>query len=81
VDGEQDLVPRDHLPVSIRDRLRLSFQKRVRLDPCLLEDRPQRTLRKIAGMIRDGGIEAGCAVEPDLMASRRLSIECEPERL
>ena len=26
---------------AIRDRFRLRFQKHVRLDPCLLEDRPQ----------------------------------------
>jgi hypothetical protein len=72
VDGEQDRELPGHLPVSIRDRLRLSFQKHVRGDPGLLEDRPQGTLRQIAGMIRDGGVEPPTSASDDQLILERF---------
>ena len=45
----------------------------------LLQNGAKRTLGKIARVVRDGRVSAGAWVEPDLVASCRLSVEAKPE--
>ena len=45
----------------------------------LLQDGAKCTLGKIARVVRDGRVSAGAWVEPDLVASCRLSVEAKPE--
>lgn len=55
------------------------FQENLGLDAGLLEDSPQRAFRHVSRMIGDGGVALRGRVVPDLMASRRLSVEFQAQ--
>ena len=56
-------------------------QKLLRINLGLLQNRPQRAFRHVAGVIRDSCVTASLRVMPDFVAARRLSAENEAEPL
>lgn len=68
-----------HCPKATRARLAAtcSFpaQEFLGRDAGLLEDRPQGTLRHVAGVIGNRGVAVGRRVEPDFMRAARLAVE------
>ena len=53
------------------------FEKSLRVDASLLQNRTQRSLGHVTRMIRDGGIPIRTRMEPDLVASSSLTVERE----
>ena len=56
------------------------LQEIIRLDSCLPQDRPERSFRHVARMIRNGCIPISAWVEPDFMAPGGLAVKFEAEQ-
>lgn len=61
--------------------MRLHLEKNFGLDVGLFEDRAQRALGRVAGMVHQRGVAVGRGVEPDFMRTRSLSIEDKAQGL
>ncbi len=59
----------------------LLFHEIVRVNAGLPEYCPQRTFRHVAGVVGDGGKASARGILPDLVGTRRLTMEFESEAL
>lgn len=61
------------------ERISLIFHKHLGVDASLFEDRTQRALGHVTGVIGDGGVSIQRRVEPDFLAACGLPVELESQ--